>query len=97
ANLKDRKDTIFIKLGGRSGLQRALEFLKDRKDTIFIKLGRSSRSQRDLEFLKRAAVGTAAGGATVAGRRHRDGARPATGSHNPQAVQSTYINFYQKF
>ncbi|KAL5978863.1 hypothetical protein ACLOJK_018758, partial [Asimina triloba] len=33
----------------------------------------------------RPAAGTAAGGATVAGRRHRDITRPATGSHNPQA------------
>ncbi|KAL5977961.1 hypothetical protein ACLOJK_036984 [Asimina triloba] len=32
------------------------------------------------------AAGTVAGGATVASRRHRDCTRPATGSHNPQAV-----------
>ncbi|KAL5985550.1 hypothetical protein ACLOJK_027535 [Asimina triloba] len=29
--------------------------------------------------LRRPAAGTAAGGATVAGRKHRDGTRPATG------------------
>ncbi|KAL5984960.1 hypothetical protein ACLOJK_038797 [Asimina triloba] len=40
---------------------------------------------------KRPAADTAARGATVAGRRHRDGARPATGSHNPQAVRFSYI------
>ncbi|KAL5987527.1 hypothetical protein ACLOJK_035275 [Asimina triloba] len=45
----------------------------------------------------RPAAGTAAGGATVAGRRHRDGARPATGSHNPQAVGLSYIKSYRKF
>ncbi|KAL6000320.1 hypothetical protein ACLOJK_024015, partial [Asimina triloba] len=33
--------------------------------------------------LKRPAAGTAAGGATVADRRHRDGAHPGTRSHNP--------------
>ncbi|KAL5993946.1 hypothetical protein ACLOJK_038303, partial [Asimina triloba] len=60
---------------------------------------------RDLEhreaargaIMNRPAAGTAVVGATVAGCRHRDGARPATESHNPQAVRSTYINFYQKF
>ncbi|KAL5986988.1 Protein disulfide-isomerase 2-3 [Asimina triloba] len=41
---------------------------------------------------QRPVAGTAAGGATVVGRRHRDGTRPATGSHNPQAVRSSYIN-----
>ncbi|KAL6003945.1 hypothetical protein ACLOJK_004491 [Asimina triloba] len=50
---------------------------------------------RELELIKEAsgepdsgrpAAGTAAEGATVAGRRRRDGTRPATGSHNPQAV-----------
>ncbi|KAL5994283.1 hypothetical protein ACLOJK_035155, partial [Asimina triloba] len=40
----------------------------------------------------RPAAGTTPGGATVAGRRRRDGIHPATGSHNPQAVRSSYIN-----
>ncbi|KAL6002378.1 hypothetical protein ACLOJK_034310, partial [Asimina triloba] len=43
------------------------------------------------------AAGTAAGGATLTGCRHRDGARPAMGSHNPQAVRLSYTNSYQKF
>ncbi|KAL6004265.1 hypothetical protein ACLOJK_004812 [Asimina triloba] len=42
----------------------------------------------------RPAAGTVAEGATVASRRHQDGTRPATRSHNPQAVQSTYTNSY---
>ncbi|KAL5988963.1 hypothetical protein ACLOJK_027065 [Asimina triloba] len=33
----------------------------------------------------------------VVGRRHRDGTRPVTGSHNPQAVRFSYINSYRKF
>ncbi|KAL5985081.1 hypothetical protein ACLOJK_036317, partial [Asimina triloba] len=41
---------------------------------------------------RRPAASTAAGGATVAGRWHRDGTRPATGSHNPQAVRLSYLN-----
>ncbi|KAL5978847.1 hypothetical protein ACLOJK_018742, partial [Asimina triloba] len=36
------------------------------------------------KYIAASAAGTAAGGATVAGRRHRDGTRHATGSHNPQ-------------
>ncbi|KAL5995358.1 hypothetical protein ACLOJK_025416 [Asimina triloba] len=48
--------------------------------------GESSRSASNDVWDLRPAAGTAAGGATVAGRRHRDNARPATGSHNPQAV-----------
>ncbi|KAL5978918.1 hypothetical protein ACLOJK_018813, partial [Asimina triloba] len=34
---------------------------------------------------ERPAAGTAARRATVVGRMRRDGTRPATGSHNPQA------------
>ncbi|KAL6004227.1 hypothetical protein ACLOJK_004774 [Asimina triloba] len=34
----------------------------------------------------RPAAGTAAGGATVAGRRRQEGTRPAMGSHNPYGV-----------
>ncbi|KAL5979731.1 hypothetical protein ACLOJK_019642 [Asimina triloba] len=45
-----------------------------------------SRTRWNREKIWRLAIGTAAGGATVAGRRHRDDTRPATGSHNPQAV-----------
>ncbi|KAL5996689.1 hypothetical protein ACLOJK_007608, partial [Asimina triloba] len=36
----------------------------------------------------RPAAGTTAGGATVAGRRHRDGTRPRHGPHNPQALDT---------
>ncbi|KAL5980836.1 hypothetical protein ACLOJK_028756 [Asimina triloba] len=35
---------------------------------------------------RRLAAGTATEGAMVAGCRHREGTRPATGSHNLQAV-----------
>ncbi|KAL6000927.1 hypothetical protein ACLOJK_006654 [Asimina triloba] len=37
-------------------------------------------------LVQRLATGTVARGATVAGRRRQGGTRPATGSHNPQAV-----------
>ncbi|KAL6001026.1 hypothetical protein ACLOJK_006753 [Asimina triloba] len=70
-------------------------------------MGQQMRPNRGLELIEEAgganhdylrpAAGTAAGGATVAGRRHRDGARPATGSHNPQAVRFSYTNLYRKF
>ncbi|KAL6001215.1 hypothetical protein ACLOJK_006947 [Asimina triloba] len=53
-------------------------------------------SEEDIDFL-RPAVGTTAGGAMVAGRRHRHSTRLATRSHNPQAVQSSYTKFYQNF
>ncbi|KAL5977734.1 hypothetical protein ACLOJK_036742 [Asimina triloba] len=46
--------------------------------------------------VNRPAAGKAAGGAMVAGRRYRDGARPAMGSHNPQAVLSSF-QFLPKF
>ncbi|KAL5986485.1 hypothetical protein ACLOJK_014818 [Asimina triloba] len=68
------------------------------KDVVVGKDGRSRNSSVAVELvvvemqIQRPATGMAAGGATVAGRRHRDGAHPATGSHNPQAIRSIYIN-----
>ncbi|KAL5986701.1 hypothetical protein ACLOJK_015034, partial [Asimina triloba] len=65
---------------------------REQEEQKFHHFALSQNLQFGYNIIKRPAAGTAAGGATVAGRRHRDGARPATGSHNPQAVRSSYLN-----
>ncbi|KAL6000093.1 hypothetical protein ACLOJK_034771, partial [Asimina triloba] len=46
---------------------------------------------------KRPITNMAAGGATVAGRRHQDYIRPATGLTTHRRSNSRYINSYQNF
>ncbi|KAL5978908.1 hypothetical protein ACLOJK_018803, partial [Asimina triloba] len=53
--------------------------------------------EKNLKIFKRTAAGTMTGGATVAGRRNRDGTRPATGPTTHWRSNSHYIKSYQKF
>ncbi|KAL6000272.1 hypothetical protein ACLOJK_023967 [Asimina triloba] len=62
-----------------------------------VKRARRAKSSPGGPPIRRPTAGTAAGGATVAGRRHQDGTRPTTGSHNAQTVRLSYTNSYKKF
>ncbi|KAL6000973.1 hypothetical protein ACLOJK_006700, partial [Asimina triloba] len=55
--------------------------------------GRSYRAEATVD--RRPAIGTVAGGATVAGRGHRDDTRPATGPTTHRQSNTRYINFYR--
>ncbi|KAL6000762.1 hypothetical protein ACLOJK_006488 [Asimina triloba] len=61
--------------------------VREKEGEIIIRVMKIVKEEKKNDrIFKRPAADTAAGGATVAGHKHRGGTRPATGSHNPQAV-----------